>query len=59
MYTVNLLHVFAVTRAFLGSMTTQRSGSIVSLHPVVGLRGYPRERVYGAMKAAVAHFTTC
>jgi NAD(P)-dependent dehydrogenase (short-subunit alcohol dehydrogenase family) len=59
MYTVNLLHVFAVTRAFLGSMTTQRSGSIVNLHSVEGLRGYPRDPVYGAMKAAVAHFTTC
>jgi NAD(P)-dependent dehydrogenase (short-subunit alcohol dehydrogenase family) len=59
MYTVNLLHVFAVTRAFLDAMTTKRSGSIVNLHSVEGLRGYPRDPVYGAMKAAVAHFTTC
>ncbi len=58
MYEINLLHVFAVTRAFLGSMREQRSGSIVNLHSVEGMRGYPGEPVYGAMKAAVAHFTT-
>ena len=58
MYEINLLHVFAVTRAFLGAMREQRSGSIVNLHSVEGMRGYPGEPVYGAMKAAVAHFTT-
>ncbi|MGP0030278.1 MAG: SDR family NAD(P)-dependent oxidoreductase [Acidimicrobiales bacterium] len=58
MYTKNLFHVFAVTHAFLGSMTAQKSGSIVNIHSVEGLRGYPGDPVYGAMKAAVAHFTT-
>jgi NAD(P)-dependent dehydrogenase (short-subunit alcohol dehydrogenase family) len=58
MYRVNLFHVFAVTRAFLGSMTDQHRGSIVNLHSVEGLRGYPGDPVYAAMKAAVAHFTT-
>jgi NAD(P)-dependent dehydrogenase (short-subunit alcohol dehydrogenase family) len=58
MYRANLFHVFAVTRAFLGSMTDRRSGAIVNLHSVEGLRGYPGEPVYAAMKAAVAHFTT-
>jgi NAD(P)-dependent dehydrogenase (short-subunit alcohol dehydrogenase family) len=39
MYDVNLLHVFAVTRAFLGSMTARGRGSIVTVHSVEGLRG--------------------
>lgn len=58
MYRVNLFHVFAVTRAFLGTMTAQRSGAIVNVHSVEGLRGFPGEPVYAAMKAAAAHFTT-
>jgi NAD(P)-dependent dehydrogenase (short-subunit alcohol dehydrogenase family) len=58
MYSINLFHVFAVTRAFLGSMTADGRGSIVNLHSVEGLRGFPGEPVYAAMKAAVAHFTT-
>ena len=58
MYQINLRHVFAVTHAFIGSMVKQRRGTIVNLHSVEGLRGYPGEPVYGAMKAAVAHFTT-
>jgi len=57
MYDVNLFHVFATTRAFLGSMTARRQGSIVNIHSVEGMRGYPGEPVYAAMKAAVAHFT--
>jgi NAD(P)-dependent dehydrogenase (short-subunit alcohol dehydrogenase family) len=59
MYDINLFHVFAVTRAFLDSMIARRRGSIVNVHSVEGMRGYPGEPVYGAMKAAVAHFTTC
>ena len=58
MYEINLLHVFAVTRAFMGSMMTAGRGSIVNVHSVEGIRGYPGEPVYAAMKAAVAHFTT-
>lgn len=57
-YEVNLWHVFAVTRAFLGAMVEARSGAIVNVHSVEGLRGYPADPVYGAMKAAVAAFTT-
>jgi len=59
MYDINLFHVFAVTHAFLESMIANGGGSIVNLHSVEGMRGYPGEPVYGAMKAAVAHFTTC
>jgi NAD(P)-dependent dehydrogenase (short-subunit alcohol dehydrogenase family) len=59
MYRVNLLHFFAVTHAFLDSMIEHGRGSIVNVHSVEGMRGYPGEPVYGAMKAASAHFTTC
>jgi NAD(P)-dependent dehydrogenase (short-subunit alcohol dehydrogenase family) len=59
MYDINLLHVFAVTHAFLESMIEHGGGSIVNFHSVEGMRGYPGDPVYGAMKAAVAHFTTC
>ncbi len=58
MYDINLFHVFAVTQAFLKSMTERQAGSIVNVHSVEALRGYPGEPVYAAMKAAVAHFTT-
>ena len=58
MYSINLLHFFAVTHAFIGSMIEHKHGTIVNVHSVEGMRGYPGEPVYGAMKAAVAHFTT-
>jgi len=58
MYQINLRHFFAVTRAFIPSMAERGRGTIVNVHSVEGLRGYPGEPVYGAMKAAVAHFTT-
>ena len=57
MYDVNLHHVFLVTRAFLPAMIDGGGGSIVNVHSVEGLRGFPGEPVYAAMKAAVAHFT--
>jgi len=59
MYRKNLWHVFAVTQAFLDPMIDGGGGSIVNVHSVEGMRGYPGEPVYGAMKGAVAHFTTC
>lgn len=58
MYRVNLWHMFAVTQAFLHPMIERGGGSIVNLHSVEGMRGYPGEPVYAAMKAAAAHFTT-
>jgi NAD(P)-dependent dehydrogenase (short-subunit alcohol dehydrogenase family) len=58
MYDINLFHVFAVTHAFIEPMISGGGGSIVNFHSVEGMRGYPGEPVYGAMKAAVAHFTT-
>jgi len=59
MYHVNLFHVLLVTQALLGAMIERGRGSIVNVHSVEGMRGYPGEPVYGAMKAAVAHFTVC
>lgn len=59
LYRVNLHHVFLVTHAFLPAMIERRSGSIVNVSSVEGLRGYPADPVYGAFKAAVAHFTRC
>ena len=58
MYDINLFHVFAVTRAFIEPMIEGGGGSIVNVHSVEGMRGYPGDPVYGAMKAAVAAFTT-
>ena len=58
MYNINLFHILATTRAFLGSMTAAGRGSIVNVHSVEGLRGFPGDPVYAAMKAAAAHFTT-
>ena len=59
LYRVNLHHVFLVTQAFLPEMMRRRSGSIVNVSSVEGLRGYPADPVYGAFKAAVVHFTRC
>ena len=59
LYRINLHHVFLVTRAFLPAMISRRSGSIINVSSVEGLRGYPADPVYGAFKAAVAHFTRC
>jgi NAD(P)-dependent dehydrogenase (short-subunit alcohol dehydrogenase family) len=58
MYEINQRHFYAVTQAFINEMMAARRGSIVNLHSVEGMRGYPGEPVYGSMKAAVAHFTT-
>lgn len=59
MYEINFLHALMVTRAFLNPMIDNGGGSIVNVHSVEGQRGFPAEPVYGAMKAALAHFTTC
>lgn len=59
MYEINFLHGVQVTHAFLQPMIDNGGASIVNVHSVEGMRGYPGEPVYGAMKAAMAHFTTC
>lgn len=57
LYRINLHHVFLVTRAFLPAMVARRTGAIVNVSSVEGLRGYPEDPVYAAFKAAVIHFT--
>jgi len=57
LYRVNLHHVFLVTHAFLPAMIARRSGAVVNVSSVEGLRGYPEDPVYAAFKAAVNHFT--
>ena len=58
MYAANLEHLFRVTRAFLQPMIDGGGGSIVNVHSVEGMRGFPGEPVYAAMKAGAAHFTS-
>lgn len=57
-YAINVQHMFATCRAFIPTMIEQGKGSIVNFHSVEGMRGYPGDPVYAAMKAAAAHFTT-
>jgi NAD(P)-dependent dehydrogenase (short-subunit alcohol dehydrogenase family) len=59
MYAINLRHMFAMCRAAMDPMIAARKGTIVNFHSVEGMRGYPGDPVYGAMKAGAAHFTTC
>ena len=59
MYDINIGHALSMTHAFIGSMIEHNAGSIVNVHSVEGMRGYPGDPVYGAMKGALAHFTTC
>jgi 2-hydroxycyclohexanecarboxyl-CoA dehydrogenase len=57
LYEINLLHVFAVTYAFLPSMIDAGRGAIINVSSIEGMRGYPADSVYSAFKAAVVHFT--
>jgi NAD(P)-dependent dehydrogenase (short-subunit alcohol dehydrogenase family) len=60
LHEVNLLHVFRMTHAVLPAMIERGAGgSIVNVSSVEAYRGAPHQAVYGAYKAAVAHFTKC
>jgi NAD(P)-dependent dehydrogenase (short-subunit alcohol dehydrogenase family) len=59
LYQVNFAHVLSVTHAFLPAMIERASGSVINVSSVEGLRGYPPDPVYGALKAAVVQFTRC
>jgi NAD(P)-dependent dehydrogenase (short-subunit alcohol dehydrogenase family) len=57
MYALNFRHVLRLTHALLPGMVQRRSGSILNVSSVEGMRGIPGNAVYGAMKAAVIAFT--
>jgi NAD(P)-dependent dehydrogenase (short-subunit alcohol dehydrogenase family) len=59
LHDVNVAHVLRACRHFVPGMVERGHGSVVNVTSVEGLRGYPRDPVYGAYKAAVAHFTRC
>ncbi len=59
LYDVNFGHILSVTHAFLPAMIERRTGSVINVSSVEGLRGYPPDPVYGALKAAVVQFTRC
>jgi NAD(P)-dependent dehydrogenase (short-subunit alcohol dehydrogenase family) len=60
LYDVNLRHVLRMCHAAVPAMIERGpGGSIVNLTTVEATRGIPHQAVYGAYKAAVAHFTRC
>ena len=52
----NMRSTFLVTRAFLPCMLERKSGNIVFISSVAGLRGLPNEAVYCASKCAQVGF---
>ncbi len=59
LYEINFLHVVRATKLFLEPMLERSSGAIVNVSSIEGIRGYPIDPVYGALKAAVVQFTRC
>lgn len=60
LHDVNLRHVLRVSHAAIPALIERGpGGSIINLTTVEATRGIPRQTVYGAYKAAVAHFTRC
>lgn len=57
LYEINYLHILRMTHAVLPTMLAQHSGAVVNVSSVEGMRGYPPDPVYGAIKAAVIQFT--
>lgn len=57
LYDVNFLQLLRVTHVFLPSMLEHKSGTIINVSSIEGLRGYPPDSVYAAFKAAVVQFT--
>jgi len=54
---INLEAAYVTTRAALGVMTAQRSGSIINIASVSGLLALRGMAAYGSAKAALIHFT--
>lgn len=60
LHDVNLRHVLRMSHAAIPALIERGpGGSIINLTTVEATRGIPRQTVYGAYKAAVAHFTRC
>jgi 2-hydroxycyclohexanecarboxyl-CoA dehydrogenase len=59
LHDINFGHVLLCCQAIVPGMVEVSSGSVVNVASVEALRGYPPDPVYGAYKAAVAHFTRC
>jgi NAD(P)-dependent dehydrogenase (short-subunit alcohol dehydrogenase family) len=57
LYSVNLAHVFACSRAVLPSMMGCGGGSIISVSTVEAFRAIPTRSVYSACKAGITAFT--
>jgi NAD(P)-dependent dehydrogenase (short-subunit alcohol dehydrogenase family) len=57
LYDVNFKQLLQVTHAFLPSMIERHRGTIINVSSIEGIRGYPPDSVYAALKAAVVHFT--
>lgn len=54
---VNLKSVFNVTKAVIRTMMKQRSGSIINMSSVVGLKGNAGQANYAASKAGIVGFS--
>lgn len=57
LFETNVLGTMLLTRLVARTMLTTRSGRIVNISSIVGLRGYRGLAVYGATKAALDGFT--
>jgi NAD(P)-dependent dehydrogenase (short-subunit alcohol dehydrogenase family) len=53
----NLDGLMFCTRAALGLMIPRRSGTIINISSINGMRGFPQRAAYGATKAAINNFT--
>jgi 3-oxoacyl-[acyl-carrier protein] reductase len=56
---VNLGGVVNCTKAAMGHFMLQRSGSIINVSSVMGLRGWTGQSPYAASKGAINSFTQC
>ena len=54
---VNLRHVLTCCRALVPAMVEHGSGAVVNVSSVEGIRAYPPDPVYSAVKAGVLAFT--
>lgn len=54
---INLKSVFSMTKAVQGVMLKQRSGSIINMSSVVGVKGNAGQSNYSASKAGIIGFT--